>query len=48
MLTGWAETKTSGPRSLGRDHQSDPKLPGRDHRGPRSHVSPESTILQYL
>ena len=28
MLTGWAERKKSGPRSL-----------GRDHRGPRSHVS---------
>ena len=26
MLTGWAERKKSGPRSLGRDHQSGPPV----------------------
>ena len=33
MLTGWAERKKSGPRSLGQNHQSWPRSLGRDHRG---------------
>ena len=40
--SGWAERK-SGPRSLDRDHQSGQRSLGRDHRGPRSHVSDDVT-----